>query len=92
MAIIAAGKSHGIAPNADLYLVKTKNGYQANNSSTDGAIKTYGLQPLALDWAFNTVKRHIIQRKKENSESKSVINLSWGKPLSEPSWTSSLTN
>lgn len=56
MSVIAAGKSYGIAPKADLFLMKIKNGYYINN---DAGISVASLQPLALEWCLQRVRQHI---------------------------------
>jgi hypothetical protein len=75
MSVLAAGKTYGIAPNANLFLVKTKAGYRKHN----GELGMAGVQPIALHWIFRTVKVHIEARLGRNENARSVINMSWGK-------------
>jgi hypothetical protein len=80
MATIAAGKTHGIAPNANLYLLKTKG--QWNRLSPDVLPvpdMTYAIQPKALTQVLGEIRRHIRRRLETDATAKSVINMSWGK-------------
>lgn len=76
---MAAGKTYGIAPNADLFLVKIRNG--CKNKFWDENRQTHlaALQPEALDWVIQKVQAHILRRLSANSNARSVINMSWGK-------------
>jgi hypothetical protein len=78
MATIAAGKTHGIAPNANLYLLKTKG--QWNTGKSEGeADKNASLQPKALSKVMQKIREHIQDRLDADKDAKSVINMSWGK-------------
>lgn len=85
MASIAGGKSFGVVPNADLFLVKYKGHYNKgptrglNNQdipSNDAALK---VQPVALFFCLGKIRGHIEKRLKIDPNAKSVINMSWGK-------------
>ncbi|KAF2878051.1 peptidase S8/S53 domain-containing protein [Massariosphaeria phaeospora] len=80
MAVIAGGKILGIAPNTDLYLVKTKNRYRNSQFAFNGMVHTGPVTPGALQWVLNTVQDHILQRLDKNDRARSVINMSWGRP------------
>jgi len=77
MATIAAGKIHGVAPNADLYLVKTKG--QIKDKTNPRILRHSPLNYNAALFFLNAVKSHIKTRLAKDKNAKSVINLSWGK-------------
>ncbi|KAF2789529.1 subtilisin-like protein, partial [Melanomma pulvis-pyrius CBS 109.77] len=92
MATIAGGKIHGIAPNADLFLVKTTGNFnrgpsteQEEREEREGTRfiedSNHPLQPGALEDSLNAVRDHILERLKVNPDAKSVINMSWGVQL-----------
>lgn len=79
MATVAAGKVHGIAPNAHLHLLKMKGDYNKgprNGRPMDDS--TYAVQPKALNKVLNEVRRHVSNNLARNSNAKSVVNMSWG--------------
>lgn len=78
MSVIAAGKTYGIAPNADLFLVKIKNCYLDGLWEDNRLSHTAGVQPAALDWVLRRVRDHIEGRLRQDPNTKSVINMSWG--------------
>jgi subtilisin family serine protease len=82
MAIIAAGKKVGVAPNANLYLVKAKGAWarDANDPTDDFLIYRYQIQ--AVDLALDRVRSEIQARLNTDSNAKSVVNMSWGKSTS----------
>lgn len=92
MAVIAAGREHGVAPNADLYLVRTKGRY--NRDSTDetdpGAQdRSWPLQAIAVNSALDHVRNDIESRLSANPSAKSVVNMSWGEnPVLRSYWLS----
>jgi hypothetical protein len=75
MAALAGGRLNGVAPNADLFLVKTKgqwrnnSGRQMNSHHTYDSIRTF----------LAKVEDHINSRRDENPQPKFVINWSGGK-------------
>jgi subtilisin family serine protease len=77
MATIAAGKQLGIAPNADLYLIKAK-GNWAKDAETAG-YQSFGYQVTAISEALDQIRLHIQTRLNSDRSAKSVINMSWGK-------------
>ncbi|KAL5392849.1 hypothetical protein DPSP01_000545 [Paraphaeosphaeria sporulosa] len=81
MAIIAAGKTLGIAPKANLYLAKTKNKYR--NSSNRDYIHNGKVTPQALAYILTKIRDHIRARRLQNPNARSVINMSWGQKLNE---------
>jgi hypothetical protein len=75
MAAIAGGRLHGVAPNADMFLMKTKTHYHHTyGSGTSSTSLTYP----ALDYSLNVVEQHINDRLAQDPKSKSVINMSFG--------------
>ncbi|KAF2445923.1 hypothetical protein P171DRAFT_276181 [Karstenula rhodostoma CBS 690.94] len=81
MAIIAAGKTLGIAPKANLFLAKTKNKYK---NKYDSNMIHYGkVTPQALAYVFAEIRDHIRARLQQDPNAKSVINISWGQKLNE---------
>jgi hypothetical protein len=74
MATIAAGVERGIAPKADLCLVKIKK-FDPNVSYT------LPITTLALAWFIDAVIKDIEDRTSQNPGARSVINMSWGKRL-----------
>jgi subtilisin family serine protease len=80
MAIIAAGKDSGVAPNANLYLVKAKGSYL---NDADGPVDDFRIYPAyqvgAVRFALNHIRSVIQAKLNANSNEKSVINMSWGK-------------
>jgi len=80
MATIAAGKQNGIAPKADLFLLKTKGQWNRPDSTSQPAVteKNYAVQPLALLKALNTIRLDVETRLEEDKTAKSVVNLSSG--------------
>lgn len=79
MAIIAAGKTLGIAPNANLYLAKTKNMYKDSYFDDNGRTHMGSVQPKALDYVIQYIKRDVTRRLTANPAARSVVNMSWGK-------------
>jgi hypothetical protein len=71
MSIIAGGKLHRIAPNADMYLVKTKNQYKDKFGGSK--VFTGSVYPEALEFATRGVKNHI-RRSASAESSKQVRN------------------
>lgn len=67
---------HGVAPNANLHLLKMKG--QFNSGGPGAPDKTYALQVRSILSVFNEVRRHVNARLGTDPESKSVINMSWG--------------
>jgi subtilisin family serine protease len=78
MATIAGGKIHGVAPNANLYLLKVK-GQWNKGSGSDADEKSGSVQPKALMTTFGVIRDHVRDRLIADAETKSVINMSWGK-------------
>jgi hypothetical protein len=79
MATIAAGVERGIAPKADLCLVKIKN---TMKSKFDPNVSyTLPITTLALAWFIDAVIKDIEDRTSQNPGARSVINMSWGKRL-----------
>jgi hypothetical protein len=85
MASIAAGKRTGIAPNADLFLVKTKGHWNpgTERENQEGRVvrsedKALNVQPRALEDIVLRIRSHIEERLKSDPSAKSVINMSWG--------------
>jgi subtilisin family serine protease len=80
MATIAAGKTLGVAPNANLYLMKTKGQWnRASSTSSPVSDMTLSLQNRALRRIFAEIREHVRQRLEKSNTAKSVINMSWGK-------------
>jgi hypothetical protein len=78
MARLAAGRNLGVAPNADLYLIKTKGQY----TRKDGRVGTTTFNPLSMQHFLNAVTENIEGKLPEQPGDKIVINMSWGKTLS----------
>lgn len=78
MAIIAAGRMRGVAPNADLFLLKIKGQYNLGKVDPPSQDKTYVLQLRAVVRAFQVVRNHVHRRLAADANAKSVINMSWG--------------
>lgn len=83
MASIAAGKRTGIAPNADLFLVKAKGNYNFEEQNEQGETvrskdRALVIQPAALQDILDTIREHIVQRLRSDPDTKSVVNMSWG--------------
>jgi hypothetical protein len=79
MASIAAGRIHGIARNADLYLLKTKGQWDAGPPSRE--ITNGPIEPAAMASVLGEVRRHVESRLATNPRAKSVINMSFGELL-----------
>lgn len=77
MASIAAGKRIGVAPNADLYLLKPKGLY--NTGAVGDKDRDYGYTAQAIDAVLTEIRLDILQRTANDPECKSVINISFGK-------------
>lgn len=77
MATIAAGIELGIAPKANLCLVKTKN--RIKNKYRPELSFTLPITLKGLVWFVNAVLEDIEERRSRNPGTKSVINMSWGK-------------
>jgi hypothetical protein len=77
MAIIAGGITNGVAPRANLYLMKIKG--QWNSGISPAPNKNGRILPRALNTVFDEIRRHVGQRRQANPRAKSVINLSGGK-------------
>ncbi len=82
MATIAGGKNYGIAPNADLYLLKTKNQYRSTGE--ERFTKHAGIQPAAIQDIFREIEANISSRLRNVPTAKSVISMSWGEYSSYP--------
>jgi transposase len=84
MASLVAGKNNGIAPNADLYLVKTKTrftGWVQPGVENTGPPQTPHLSTLnyeAMEYYLNLVEEHVTERLAKDPTAKSVINMSRG--------------
>jgi hypothetical protein len=78
MAIIAGGKVHGVAPNANLYLLKVK-GQWNKGTSTAAEERNGSVQPKALITTLGVIRNHIRNRLATDTNTRSVINMSWGK-------------
>ncbi|CAN9246658.1 unnamed protein product [Alternaria alternata] len=76
MATIAAGFELGIAPKADLCLVKTKN--RIKNKYKPELSFTLPITLKGLVWFVNAVLEDIDERTSRDPGTKSVINMSWG--------------
>jgi hypothetical protein len=83
MAIVAAGRTHGIAPNANLFLLKIKGQYNLGKTDPPSQDKTYVLQIRALTRAFQEIRLHVNRRVTADANAKSVINMSWGESFVE---------
>jgi hypothetical protein len=69
-----------VAPNANLYLLKTKGQWnRASSTVSPVSDMTYSLQTRALRRAFSEIREHVRQRLEKSNTAKSVINMSWGK-------------
>jgi hypothetical protein len=82
MAILAGGVNTGVAPKADLYLLKVKGNYH-HTDNLENHSKSFHTVRSCQYWS-NHVQNHIEERKnarRQNGgpEVKSVINMSWGK-------------
>jgi hypothetical protein len=75
MTRLAAGRLNGVAPNADLYLVKFKGQYMTNAGEPKNSVHNY----LSLEWFVGKIENHIETRRNENPNAKFVINWSGGK-------------
>jgi hypothetical protein len=75
MARLATGRQIGVAPNADLYLIKIKGQYRKRN----GGIGTTSFNPLSMRWFLSAFTENIEARLPEHPGKKIVINMSWGK-------------
>jgi hypothetical protein len=88
MAVIAGGKVHGVAPNANLFLVKYKGQFNRGNPRNDvnnlnpGKELNHSVLPGAVARCLNIVRQDIARRLQTDPMAKSVINMSWGKTLS----------
>jgi hypothetical protein len=78
MATIAGGKAHGIAPNANLYLLKIKGQWNKGSGLPEDE-KNGSVQPKALVKTFGVIRNHVRNRLATNANARSVINMSWGK-------------
>jgi hypothetical protein len=89
MASLAAGKSVGMAPNADLFLAKYKGRWntgrlqpQPDGTSTPLSDRDYAAQPEAVAAVLDRIRTHIearLQAESTKDRVLSVINFSWGK-------------
>ena len=86
MATLAGGLNHGMAPRANMYLIKAKGQYRYNKKDPrtgqplgDNPDHNMPYNTAALLVAFNQIRAHIADRISKNPDAKSVINLSWGK-------------
>ncbi|KAH7411597.1 peptidase S8/S53 domain-containing protein [Phaeosphaeria sp. MPI-PUGE-AT-0046c] len=77
MATIAGGKVHGIAPKANLYLLKFMGHWNSEKAAREPD-RLGKIQPMALTAVFDTLRLHVTRRLRVNKDAKSVINLSWG--------------
>jgi hypothetical protein len=78
IATVAAGRIHGIAPNANLYLLKHEGDWNAGKTPHE-KIRSGKIQQGAVAEVLDVVRRHIEARLMADSGAKSVINISWGK-------------
>jgi hypothetical protein len=91
MATIAAGKLNGIAPNADLYLMKIKGQWNSGRTPHEPD-KSVKIHAAALGEALEEIKRDVHARLDVNKNAKSVINMSWGKLTEQITTTFKSTN
>ncbi|KAF2272251.1 uncharacterized protein EI97DRAFT_470584 [Westerdykella ornata] len=82
MASIAAGKTIGVAPNADLYLLKTKGAFNRGDAP-DRPDTALGAQAVAMLGCLNRIQFHVENRLKVDKDAKSVVNMSFGFPASD---------
>lgn len=78
MATVAAGKLNGIAPNADLYLMKIQGQWNSGRTAPSDKDKAGKIHARALVTVFDEIQRDVIARLDANKDTKSVINISWG--------------
>jgi len=76
MASLAGGRDHGIAPNADLFLVKAKGAVRKNDGI---GIATTAYNYESINWFLNGVEASIQARVGKDPAAKSVVSLSSGK-------------
>lgn len=90
MATIAAGNIYGIAPNADLHLVRTK-GQIRTGGKENGYWRSPALNYLSTLHFIDHIIGHINAR---GESAKSVVNMSWGRSSSlfGHSYARSVTN
>jgi hypothetical protein len=77
MATIAAGKVEGVAPNANLHLIKAKGSYLKDASDPDN-FTPYAYQPSAIALALTKIRADVQRRLNADPNAKSVINMSFG--------------
>lgn len=78
MAALAGGKTFGVAPNADLVLVKTKTAIKSSPPIVDDRRYPQSMKAAAMDWFFYEVEKDITARLAQDNNAKSVISMSWG--------------
>ncbi|KAF1963807.1 subtilisin-like protein [Byssothecium circinans] len=76
MATIAAGKQLGVAPNADLFLIKSKGSWAKSATATESI--NIGYQAPGMSRVLLHVRSLIQSRLNADASAKSVINMSWG--------------
>lgn len=81
MAAIAGGRINGVAPRANLYLMKIKGHYNNGDKPRPdrNPIKSARIFPRALAAVFDEIRRDVLARRLLDPRAKSVINMSWGK-------------
>jgi hypothetical protein len=78
MASLAGGKIHGVAPNADLVLIKTKTAFKGAGLNNPNKHNT-NIKYAALEFFTNAMEEDIERKLQQDSRRKFVINMSWGK-------------
>lgn len=76
VASIAGGITHGVAPNANLVLVKQKNA--ARNPYT-GRYHNRQVTPYAIDEVWTWLIEDVLNKRRDGNTGKFIVNLSWGK-------------
>lgn len=75
VASAAGGLVHGVASNANLYLIKAKNGWTRYRDGVDPKVQIAKYQVGAVARAFSHIRDQV---RTNNLKGKAVVNLSWG--------------
>jgi subtilisin family serine protease len=84
VASVAAGKTHGVASNANLVIVKFRNAAKNPLNPTSDRYVIRGVTWSALMNAWNWVQDDVNSQRSKGNNGKFIINMSYGQSITPP--------
>lgn len=84
VASVAAGKTHGVASNANLVIVKFRNAAKNPLNPTNDRYVIRGVMWSALMNAWNWVQDDVNNQRSKGNDGKFIINMSYGQSITPP--------